>query len=282
MNSGGNTKPAWGASYRLIAAEKWKSKSAAMGRGVTQALVDYACPALGMHVLDLASGTGEPAISMAKQIGPEGAVVAADLSAELLEIAKQRAEQRGLNNVTTQVADAHELPFGENSFDLATCRFGVMFFSDCHEALSELLRVLKPGGRACFIAWGPFDQPYWSSTMGIVHKHVGGPLMAPGGANMFRFAEPGSLSEALRSAGFDDVQEEATTLPWSWPGPVEEVWEYAQAVSTPFRPLLERVGSEDWEKVNADVHAAVARYSDGETVNFGVHVVLASGKKPQS
>ena len=72
------------------------------------------------------------------------------------------------------------------------------------------------------------------------------------------------------------------TGPWSWPGPVEEVWEYAQAVSTPFRPLLERVGSEDWEKVNADVHAAVARYSDGETVNFGVHVVLASGKKPQS
>jgi SAM-dependent methyltransferase len=282
MNSGGNTKPAWGASYRLIAAEKWKSKSAAMGRGVTQALVDYARPAPGMHVLDLASGTGEPAISIAKQIGPEGAVVAADLSAELLEIAKQRAEQRGLNNVTTQVADAHELPFGENSFDLATCRFGVMFFSDCHEALSELLRVLKPGGRACFIAWGPFDQPYWSSTMGIVHKHVGGPLMAPGGANMFRFAEPGSLSEALRLAGFDDVQEEAKTLPWSWPGPVEEVWEYAQAVSTPFRPLLERVGSEDWEKVNADVHAAVARYSDGETVNFGVHVVLASGKKPQS
>jgi SAM-dependent methyltransferase len=280
MNSGGNTKPAWGASYRLIAAEKWKSKSAAMGRGVTQALVDYACPTPGMHVLDLASGTGEPAISIARKIGPEGTVVAVDLSTELLEIAKQRAEQRGLKNVTTRMADAHELPFGADSFDLATCRFGVMFFSDCHKALSELLRVLKPGGRACFIAWGPFDQPYWSSTMGVVHKHVGGPLMAPGGANMFRFAEPGSLSEALVSVGFDDVQEEAKTLPWSWPGPVEEVWEYAQAVSTPFRPLLERVGAEDWEKLNADVHAAVACYADGETVNFGVRVVLASGKKP--
>ena len=279
MNSDQNAKPAWGASYRLIAAEKWKAKSAAMGRGVTEALVEYARPAPGMRVIDLASGTGEPGVSLAKCVGPEGSVVAVDLSAELLEIAKQRAEQRGLKNVTTQVADAHELPFAANSFDLATCRFGVMFFSQPHKALSELLRVLKPGGRACFIAWGPFDQPYWSSTMAIVHKQVGGPLMAPGGADMFRFAESGSLSAALREAGFEAVQEALKTLPWSWPGSVEEVWEYAQAVTTPFRPLLERVRAEQWPSVNADVHAAVARYVDGDNVNFGVRVVLGGGEK---
>jgi SAM-dependent methyltransferase len=279
MNSDHNSKPAWGASYRLIAAEKWKAKSATMGRDVTQALVEYAQPAVGMQVLDLASGTGEPGISLAKRVGPEGTVVAVDLSAELLEIAQQRAEQRGLKNLTTRVADAHELPFPASSFDLATCRFGVMFFSEPGKALSEVLRVLKPGGRACFIAWGPFDQPYWASTMGIVHKHVGGPLMAPGGANMFRFADPGSLSAALREAGFDKAHEELKTLPWRWPGPVEEVWEYAQAVSTPFRPLLERVRPEDWPKVNADVHAAVRQYWNGDSVDFGVRVVLAAGEK---
>src|SRR4029453_11359512 len=119
------------------------------------------------------------------------------------------------------------------------------------KALSELRRVLKRGGRACFVAWGSFDQPYWASTMGIVQKHIGGPLMAPGGADMFRFAEPGSLSAALAKAGFDGVQEEQKTLPWAWPGPVEEVWEYAQAVSTPFRPLLERGPPENCRDVNA-------------------------------
>ena len=279
MNSDQNAKPAWGGSYRLIAAEKWKAKSAAMGRAVTQALVEYARPQPGMHVMDLASGTGEPAISLAKCVGPEGTVVALDQSQELLEIAKQRAEQRGLKNVTIRVSDAHQLPFRANTFDLATCRFGVMFFVDCHQALSELLRVLKPGGRACFIAWGPFDQPYWSSTMGVVHTHVGGPVMAPGGANMFRFAEPGSLSAALATAGFNHIQEDLRTLPWSWCGSAEEVWEYSQAVSTPFRPLLERVRAEDWPQVNADVHAAVRQYADGDNVHFGVSVVLASGEK---
>jgi SAM-dependent methyltransferase len=154
-----------------------------------------------------------------------------------------------------------------------------MFFSDCDRALRELHRVLKPNGRACFLAWGPFDQPYWSSTMGIVHKHVGGSLMSPGSPNMFRFAEPNTLSQTLQEAGFHHVEEETKTLPWSWPGPPEEVWEYAKSVSTPFRPLLERVPEDDWNQINAEIHQAVQKYFDGKNLNFGVNVVLASGRK---
>ena len=101
----------WGSSFRLIAAEKWKAKSAAMGRDVTEALVDYARPQPGMKVLDLASGTGEPAITIASRIGFQGHVTALDLSFELLEIAAQRARQRGLSNVSFQQADAHHFPF---------------------------------------------------------------------------------------------------------------------------------------------------------------------------
>src|SRR6266571_3463527 len=127
----------------------------------------------------LASGTGEPAISLASRVGAQGHVTALDLSPGLLEIAAQRARARGLTNFTTQPADAHSLPFPDNSFDLATSRFGVMFFGDPRLALQELRRVLRPGARACFLAWGPFDQPYWQSMMGIVHRHVGGPLLQP-------------------------------------------------------------------------------------------------------
>src|SRR5579863_3927030 len=145
-----NSKPSWGSSYRLLAAEKWKEKSAAMGRDVTEALVNYARPALGMKVLDLASGTGEPAITLAARVGPQGHVTASDLSAELLEIAAERAKQQKLSNLLTRQADAQQLPFAEASFDLLTCRFGVMFFPDGVKALREAHRVLKPGRRACF------------------------------------------------------------------------------------------------------------------------------------
>jgi len=272
------TEPGWGSQHRLVASEKWKAKSAAMGQPVTDALIEYAQPTPGMRVLDLASGTGEPAISLAARVGPAGHVTALDLSAELLEIAATRARDRGLANLSTEQSNAHALPFPDGSFGLVTSRFGVMYFRDPELALREVRRVLRPGARACFLVWGPFDQPYWQSMMGVVHRHVGGALLEPRGPNPFRFAKAGSLSAVLASAGFSEVEEQTRTLPWTWPGPVQEVWEYAQSVSVPFRPMLERVPADRWAQIQADVHKAVAPYLDGESIAFGATVVLASGR----
>src|SRR5579864_4732323 len=272
-----SSEPAWGTQYRLIASEKWKAKSAAMGQPVTDALVDYAKPKPGMRVLDLASGTGEPAITLATRVGPHGNVTALDLSPDLLEIAKNRACARGLTNLSTQQADAHSLPFSDSHFDLATSRFGVMFFRDPLQAMRELRRVLREGARACFLAWGPFDQPYWQSMMGVVHRHVGGSLLQPGGPDPFCFAAPGSLSEVLHDAGFREVHEETEIVPWTWPWTPEDVWEQARAVSVPFRPMLDRVPENMWPQIHAEVHAAVRQYVRGENIEFGASVVLASG-----
>src|SRR5438034_10401215 len=128
-----------------------------------------------MQVLDLASGTGEPAITLASRIGPEGHVIALDLSPELLQIAEERAGERDLTNLTTRQADANNLPFPDQSFDLVTSRFGVMFLDE--DALREACRVLRPSSRACFLAWGPFEQLFWSSTMGVVQMRVGGTVV---------------------------------------------------------------------------------------------------------
>jgi SAM-dependent methyltransferase len=279
MTTSAKEEPGWGSQYRLVATDKWKAKSAAMGKAVTEALVEYAQVRPGTRVLDLASGTGEPAISIAMRVGSQGHVTALDLSADLLEIAKGRAQERGLQNFSTQQADAHALPFPDGSFDLATSRFGVMFFRDIGVALRELRRVLRDQARACFLAWGPIDQPYWQTTMGVVHGHVGGPLLQPGGADPFRFAAPGSLSAELKAAGFREVQEETRTLPWTWPGTPLEVWEQAQAVSVPFRPMLDRVPENLWPQINSEVLAAIGRYVKGENIEFGASVVLASGRK---
>jgi ubiquinone/menaquinone biosynthesis C-methylase UbiE len=142
--------PDWGNQNRIAATERWKAKSAAMGQPVTDALVEYAQPLPGMRVLDLASGTGEPAISLAMRVGAQGHVTALDLSADLLKIATERAQARGLQNFASRQADAHSLPFPDNNFDLATSRFGVMFFREPRLALEELRRVLRPKARRAF------------------------------------------------------------------------------------------------------------------------------------
>jgi ubiquinone/menaquinone biosynthesis C-methylase UbiE len=261
-----------------VAAEKWKAKSAALGNAVTEAIVEYSRPLPDMRVLDLASGTGEPGISLAQRVGPHGSVTAVDQSSELLDIAAERARNKKLLNFTTQQADAHQLPFADQSFDLATCRFGVMFFSDAQRALAELRRVLKPGARACFAAWGPMEQPYWQTTMKIVHRHVGGAMLQPGGSDPFRFSAAGSLSEMLSASGFHEVEELTQNLPWTWPGDAEEVFDYACAVTAPFRPMLERVPAEEWPAIRAEAKAAIERYRVADEIRFGADVVLASGK----
>jgi ubiquinone/menaquinone biosynthesis C-methylase UbiE len=268
----------WSSSYRLVAAEKWKAKSAALGSALTQALAEYAQPQPGMQVLDLACGTGEPGISLAQCVGPAGHVTASDLSQELLDIASRRAVSKGLENFTTEKADAHQLPFSDHQFDLATCRFGVMFFRDPDKALAELRRVLKPNARACFAVWGPFEQPYWQTTIKIVHQHVGGALLEPGNADPFRFAQAGSLSERLRVAGFHDMDETTRNVPWIWPGEAEEVFEYVRSVSAPFRPLLERVPGEQWPEIQAEAKAAIEQYRVGNEIRFGADVIFVSGK----
>ena len=268
----------WGSSYRLIAAEKWRAKSAVLGSAVTAALVEYAFPQPGMKVLDLACGTGEPGISLAQRVGPEGHVTALDLSSDLLELASQRAKVKGLANFSTQQADAHKLPFPDHSFDLAACRFGVMFFADVERALTELRHVLKPSARACFAAWGPIEQPYWQTTMEIVHRHAGGHMLEPGGADPFRFSKTGSLSEVLRAAGFREVEESVRNLPWTWPGDATEVFEYVCSLTAPFRSMLERVPADEWPAIRTEATAAIELYRVGDEIRFGAELVFASGK----
>ena len=280
MTSSSDTNPQWGSSYRLTASEKWRAKSAAMGRNVTDALVECAHPRPGLKILDLASGTGEPAITLATRVGPTGQVTALDLSDELLAIAAQRARDRGLTNVSIQQADAQALPFPDNAFDLATSRFGVMFFADIDRAFTELRRVLKPGARGCFLVWGPQEQPYFSTGFGTVHRLIGGALLTAGGPDPFRFSTPGSLSDALTRNGFANVHEESRVVPWTWPGTVEEAWEQQQAIATPFLPLLKRVPPDRWPAIHAEVHGAMRHYETPEGIRFGASIVLASAQKP--
>jgi len=191
--------------------EAWKRVAQGQGQGESERwlddeLADAARVQPDQTVLDLASGAGDPAISIALRVGPKGLVVATDLLPGMLAGAAQRAGEAGLTGLRFSLADMEALPFGDASFDAVVCRLGLMFSPRIDVSLAEALRVLRPGGRAAHLVWGAIEE---NTLFRVLHESVAGlfgesPVAIP---TPFRLAAPGSLAQALRRAGFADVAE---------------------------------------------------------------------------
>ena len=254
----------WNSSARTNAGQKWRKQSAIMGSSMTEAIVEAARVEPGMRVLDIACGTGEPSISLAVGMRGSGEVTGIDISSEPLKIAEERAKERGLTNVKFQLADVHALPFANESFDRITSRLGVMYFGELPRALDEMCRVLKPGGTATLLAWGPMEQPYFQTTIGTVLRFLPGAETPESGKKVFVFGEAGLLLQAFRNARFTRVEERFVTLPYIWPGPPAEVWEYFQGVTVPFAPLLQSIPDAIRPQIDQAVVHELERFYDGQ------------------
>ncbi|MGI9079746.1 MAG: class I SAM-dependent methyltransferase [Acidimicrobiales bacterium] len=158
--------------------------------------------------LDIAAGTGEPGLSIAR-LSPKGRVVLTDLVAEMLDIAARRAKALGIANVETRVCSADDLPFNDATFDGISVRFGYMFFPDVAKATAEFARVLKPGGRLCSSVWvKPEDNPWTTIAMQAIATEAVVAPPDPDGPNMwFRCAAPGFVGALYEGAGLRDIAE---------------------------------------------------------------------------
>jgi len=269
--------PDW--NKRAHASQKWRKQSASMGCDMTQAIVEAALAAPGMKILDVACGSGEPAISLATLLDGNGEVRGVDISPESLKIAEERAAQRDLRNVRFQQADVHNLPFPDNYFDRVTSRLGVMFFADLPRALSEIRRVLRPGGRTTLLVWGAMEQPYFQTTLGTLLRLLPDAGIPEPGRKMFALGHQGVLAQHLRDAGFVRIEENLLTVPWTWPGPPEEVWQYFQEVTVPFAALLQSIPEERREQIDAEVLRAITGYYDGKEIKFTATANITSACK---
>ena len=164
----------WGAAAQVRTADRWHFAAANWNAALTHALLDSANLTPSCLVIDVAAGSGDPALSIVKRLR-EGRVIAIDSSRPGLLLAQRQGDDSDLGSKLTMVqADAHKLPVSNSCVDRVTCRCGIMFFTHVDLALAEMLRVLKPGGRAAFLAWGQFEQPFFESTVGIVLRLVSG------------------------------------------------------------------------------------------------------------
>lgn len=156
-------------------------------------------------ILDVASGTGEPGLTIANKL-KFGKVVVTDLAEEMLEIALENAQRRGISNIEIFPCDVSEMPFSNNTFDAISCRFGFMFFPDMLLAAKEMARVLKPGGRIATSVWNVPEKNFWiTAILGTINKNMELPPPPPGAPGMFRCAEEGLISDIFHQAGLKNI-----------------------------------------------------------------------------
>jgi SAM-dependent methyltransferase len=273
-------KTEWLDDATCAAWRKWHDKSVHFWRELTRAQLAVARLAPGQRVLDLASGTGDPALDVAKIVGPTGHVTVTDLAPQMLDIARENAARAGLANLSYEVVDAHTMPYPDASFDRITCRLGVMFFWDCPKALAEIRRVLKPGGIVSFVCWGPIDRnEYMRAATGAFHQRQPLPAPPPGAPHPARFGAPGSLSAELRHAGFSAIQEESLVVPLRWPGPPDELWTRQYEISAPLRPYFDSFPPDAKAAAIQETIAGFAARYDGKEIAMLTAIVVVAATK---
>ena len=220
--------------------------------------------------LDIAAGTGEPGLSIAR-LSPNGRVVLTDLAPEMLDVAARRADAQGITNIDTTVCSADDLPFGDSTFDSVSVRFGYMFFPDAAKATAEFARVLKPGGRICSSVWVKPEKNPWTSILmqAIVTEVVLAPP-DPDGPNMFRYAAPGYVGAVYEVAGLRDVAEWDVDVELVTSSPAE-YWEMMSEHVSLAVAALQQADEPARERIRATVIENVSAYDkDGKVRVPGV------------
>ncbi|TDP02955.1 class I SAM-dependent methyltransferase [Flavobacterium sp. 245] len=218
------------------------------------------------YVLDIASGTGEPGLTIAGKL-PDGKVVITDLAEDMLKIAHENALLKGLTNVETVACDVCELPFPDNTFDAISCRFGFMFFPDMQLAANEMVRVLKPGGKIATAVWNIPEKNFWiTATMGTINKNLELLPPPPGSPGIFRCAEDGFISNIFSKAGLKNISQVEVTGKLNCKT-VDAYWGMLTEVAAPIVAALDSASDEMNEKIKTETYAKVnEKYPDGNVV----------------
>jgi ubiquinone/menaquinone biosynthesis C-methylase UbiE len=218
------------------------------------------------RVLDVASGTGEPGLTIASML-QGGKVTLTDLSEDMLNIAREHAMLRGIQNVETRVCDVCELPFADNTFDAISCRFGFMFFPDMGLATKEMARVLKPGARIATAVWNVPEKNFWVTAIGgTINRNMQLAPPSPEVPGMFRCAKSGLIQGLFQQAGLKNTTEKEVVGQLKC-GTAEVYWNMMTEIAAPFVAALNKAEPAMREKIKAEVIDMInQKFPDGKVI----------------
>jgi ubiquinone/menaquinone biosynthesis C-methylase UbiE len=226
-------------------AQGWSDSSAVIRpwlHDATQAMLTMAGVKPGAHVLDVAAGAGDQTLDIAERAGPNGYVLATDLSPEILRCAERNVTQAGHRNVATKVSDGERLAVEDARFDAVVCRLGLMLFRNPSQGLREMRRALKEGGGICTMVFStPQSNPCVTALMATAIKHAGLPPpdpYQPGG--LLSLGRPGLIDELFRAAGFSEIATTKIAAPFKLPA-ARDYLDFVKTSAGPIVSIIERL-----------------------------------------
>jgi len=265
------------------AASGWNAHTAQIRewlRPATEAMLEMAGVRRGARVLDVAAGAGDQTQDIAQRVGPEGYVLATDLSATILEFAKDNARRAGYENVGTLVADGESLQIDEADFDATVCRLGLMLFPDPRRGLREMYRALKPGGGVCTIVFSrPETNPCVTILMATALKHAGLPPRdpyQPGG--LMSLGKPGLIDEMFRGAGFKDVATTSIDSPFKLPA-AQDYLRFIRTSASPVQQILSRLDAAAVDAAWADMEERLKVFETTEGWSGPNELLLTAARR---
>lgn len=236
----------------------------------------------GQRVLDVATGIGEPAMTAARRVGPDGSVMAIDQAPQMLAVARKRMRASGIQNVEFVEGDAETVTLPPDSFDAMVCRWGLMFFHDPVATLARLRSSLKPDGWMVAAVWGPPERvPMISLPFTVFTRELGmrQPPSTLGGPNPFALSESATLERVARDAGLVDVRSEPFTVTYEFSS-IDELLGHLRDVSASIRAITATLSTERqaefWGKL-AD--AAVPFAGADGTIRLPNDCLIVAGRR---
>jgi enediyne biosynthesis protein CalE5 len=258
---------------------KWSELIDGASGHVCERLVELAGVKAGSRVIDIAAGYGEPSLTAAKTAGPEGKVVATDISPEMLSYGRERAGTAGFDNIEFVESDAMSLDFPSGSFDAAISRWGIIFDPDGEGAAARVRGFLERGSRFAISSWGPPDRvPFLAVPMRTAMSKLDVQPPPPGTPGPLSRPTPEALGGLLEGGGFSGVEVEETEVTFEWQS-AEEFTTFIREIAPPITAMISPHPKELQDEAWAAITEAVRETAgvDGK-VTFSNLVLLAAGE----
>ncbi len=263
--------PGWG---------KYDPLMRAWAAPVTERMIALADIRQGSHVLDIACGAGEPALTVAEKVGPKGSVLATDFVAEMVGYARSKAQMRALSNIEFRCVDGEVLDAPVGAFDAVTMRWGLMFMPDPVACMRHVNTALKPGGKAVVCCWTEAaNNPFVTVPLGVLKRHMEVPVPPADAPGIFALASPDRLRAIFAEAGFRDVAIEQVTIPMADFQTGAEYDVFIRELAGPVASLFVQLPADKQEIVKKEIaREAEARSSmPGRVYLHGItHIVVGT------